>query len=112
MRIACLDAVEPIKVLLNRITARLQMKEKKFTLGTPAASDELDDLWKCLFINSEFTLQHGDKRLTKEFTAHCCCYRDYFFEVKKCGDSSCTICFPLQLPEEQFVKPNRPCNEG
>ena len=62
VRPACLDAVEPIKVLLNRITARLQLQVKKFTLGTTTTSDELDDLWKCLsFIDSEFTLQHGDK---------------------------------------------------
>ena len=113
VRPACLDAVEPIKVLLNRITARLQLQVKKFTLGT-TTSDELDDLWKCLsFIDSEFTLQHGDKvsdkqltPLIKEFMAHCCRQRHYFFEVKKCGDSSCTICFPLQLPEEQFAQLN------
>ena len=62
VRPACLDAVEPIKVLLNRITARLQLQVKKFTLGTTTTSDELDDLLKCLsFIDSEFTLQHGDK---------------------------------------------------
>ena len=28
------------------------------------------------------------------------------FWSKKCGDSSCIICFPLQLPEEQFAQLN------
>ena len=79
-RSACLDAVEPVKLLLNKITARLQLKEKKFVLGTPATSNELANLWQCLsFVDSEFTLQHGDKvsdkqltPLIQEFMAHCC----------------------------------------
>ena len=41
VRPACLDAVEPVKLLLTRITERLQLKDKKFTLGTPATTDEL-----------------------------------------------------------------------
>ena len=80
MRPASLDAVEPVKFLLTKITERLQLKEKKFVMGTPAVSDELDDLWKpLLFIDSEFTLQHGDKvsdknitPLVKEYMADCC----------------------------------------
>ena len=112
VRPACLDAVEPVKLLLTKITERLQLKDKKFTLGNPATTDELDDLWKCLsFIDSEFTLQHSDKvsdkLLTppiKEILSHCCRQRHSFFEVRKCGDSSCTICFPLKLSEEEFAK--------
>ena len=94
-----LDAVEPVKLLLIQITERLQLKEKKFTVGTPATTDELNDLWKnWSFINSGFTLQHSDKvsdklltPLIKEFMTHCCRERHYFFEIKKCGDSSCTM---------------------
>ena len=51
VRSACLDAVEPVKMLLNKITATLQLKEKKFVLGTPANSDELADLWRCLSLS-------------------------------------------------------------
>ena len=65
VRSACLDAVEPVKMLLNKITARLQLKEK-FVLGTPATFDELADLWQYLSFDSEFTLQHGDKVSDKQ----------------------------------------------
>ena len=41
VRPACLDAVEPVKLLLTRITEILQLKDKKFTVGTPATHDEL-----------------------------------------------------------------------
>lgn len=57
VRLACLDAVEPVKLLLARITQRLQLKDKKFSVGTPATPSDLDGLWKCLsFINSDFFL--------------------------------------------------------
>ena len=33
------------------------------------------------------------------FLNHCCLY---FFEIKKCGESSCTISKPVRLPDDIF----------
>ena len=62
-------------------------------------------------VDSEFNLQPCDKvspkTLTpelKEFMSHCCHERHYFFEIKKCGTSVCTICTPVPLPDEEFAK--------
>ena len=112
VRPACLDAVEPVKLLLTRITQRLQLKDKKFSVGTPAAPSDLDDVWKCLsFIDSDFSLQHSDKvsdklltPLIREFMSHCCRERHYFFEVRKCGESLCTMCLQLQLPDDVYAR--------
>ena len=106
VRPAGLDAVELVKLLLTRITERLQLKDKKFSVGTPATPGDLDDVWKCLsLINSDFSLQRNDKLsdkllttpLIKEFMSHCCRERHNFFEVKKCEESSCSTFLPLQL---------------
>lgn len=83
-RPACLDVVEPVKLLQTRVSKQLQLTEK-FGVGAIATADILDNLWKCLsFINSGFTLQHDDKVVDKllspsirEFKSHCC--RQHYF---------------------------------
>lgn len=36
--------------------------------------------------------------------SHCCRERHYFIDIKKCGDSTCTIYKPIRLPDEVFSK--------
>lgn len=38
----------------------------------------------------------------QEFLEHCCKSRHYFFSIKKCGESTCTICRPIRCPTEVF----------
>ena len=38
----------------------------------------------------------------KLFYDHCCRHRHYFFEIRKCGQSTCDICLPTRLPQEIF----------
>ena len=38
----------------------------------------------------------------QEFLEHCCKGRHYFFSIKKCGESTCTICRPLRCLPEDF----------
>lgn len=33
---------------------------------------------------------------------HCCKKRQYFFEIKKCGEVECTICKPIRSDPEIF----------
>ena len=41
-----------------------------------------------------------EKKSLSEFIAHCCCEKHYFFEIRKCGRSTCNICQPPRLPSE------------
>ena len=38
------------------------------------------------------------------FLEHCCRQRHYFFEIRKCGSTSCATCKPLRLPEDIFSR--------
>lgn len=38
----------------------------------------------------------------QEFMEHCCKSKHYFFSIKKCGESTCTICRPLRCLPEDF----------
>ena len=60
-RPACLDAVDPIKVLLNRITARLQLKGKKHRQLTMSLMT-CGSVYRLSIQNSHFTMV--TKRLT------------------------------------------------
>ena len=51
------------------------------------------------------------------FLDHCCRQRQYFFEIRKCGENDCSICTPVCLPEDVFhdLKPLPdpvPCIDG
>ena len=52
---AILDSISPVKFILTDIAKRLELKEKKFTVFSPATDEELDDLWTSIFsIDQEF----------------------------------------------------------
>ncbi|EXX66121.1 hypothetical protein RirG_126910 [Rhizophagus irregularis DAOM 197198w] len=42
------------------------------------------------------------KEYMQEFLEHCCKSRHYFFSIKKCGKSTCTICHPIRCSTEDF----------
>ena len=44
------------------------------------------------------------KLLLQEFLEHCCTSRHYSFTIKKCGESTCTICRPPRCSSEDFEK--------
>ena len=112
---ALLDSVTSAKTTLTAVTLRLQLKGKKFSVDVAAQPDELCQLWSTLKkIDPSFTIEHSDKvsvkSLTpklKEFLSHCCNQRHYFFEIKKCGESTCQICSPVRMPAEEFAKLKR-----
>ena len=62
-------------------------------------------------LDPEFQLGSKDKvthtKITpklQSFLKHCCHERHYFFDIKKCGEDSCSICKPSRLPEDLFTK--------
>ena len=107
-----LDSVSPVKVTLADIAQRLELKGKKFSVGTAASEAEISDLWSQLKeIDPEFDLSPTDKIPRKKvtqnlqaFLKHCCRERHYFFDIKKCGNAACTICKPPRLPPDLFSK--------
>ena len=42
-------------------------------------------------------LPHKEK--LKQFIEHCCTSRQYFFNIRKCGTSTCDSCKPPSFPE-------------
>ena len=82
-----LDSVSPVKVILADIAQRLELKGKKFSVGTAASEAEISDLWSQLKeIDPEFDLSPTDKIPRKKvtqnlqaFLKHCCRERHYFF---------------------------------
>ena len=64
-----LDAVSPVKVTLADIAQRLELKGRKFSIGTAATEAEISDLWSQLKeIDPEFDLSPTDKVPRKKVT--------------------------------------------
>ena len=57
-----LDCIEPVRILLTKITERLQLKDKKFKVIQSASRELLAKLWSCLNqIDPDFNLSYTDK---------------------------------------------------
>ena len=107
-----IDSMSPVKVTLTNIANRLEWKGRSFSVDVAATTENLTELWSTLNeIDSEFKFTHTDKITRKGLSAtlqsylrHCCREWHYFFDIKKCGDSSCNMCKPPCLPVEEFTK--------
>ena len=105
-----IDSVSHVKVLLTQIFARLQLKEKKFTVFNTASLQSIEELWRELqSVDSTLTSSENLTKRTlqtkpalKDFLAHCCVQRKYMFQVKKCGSLTCSMCKPPRLSAEVF----------
>ena len=106
---AFIDSIEPVKVLLQSLFPRLELKGEQFQTFTSANSITMDTIWNALLVI--------DSTLTQNVTAKSClpkhptlqhflethCHiRHYTFGVKKCGLGTCSICKPPRLPKEVF----------
>ena len=106
-----IDSVAPVKVLLSQIFQRLQFKGKKVEVSEAATQSDIDSLWQ-FFLTFETTCPHPEEMKGKSclqklpslarFISHCCREHHYFFEIKKCGITSCDICTAIRLPIEVF----------
>lgn len=99
---------------MSSIAQRLELKGQRFVVGEAASQTNIEDVWSQLVdIDPEFSLSSDDKITRKNLTSrlqsfmkHCCCERHYFFDIKKCGDSECSICKPPRLASDVFLKLN------
>lgn len=106
---AFLDSIAPVKALLSGVFQRLKLKDDPFQVFLAATDTKIEELWNNI-LTVESTLTRKDttkkslssKKKLQEFLEHCCCVRHYSFAIKKCGQSSCTICKPVRMPVEVF----------
>ena len=109
---ALLDAVSPVKITLAGITQRLELKGKQFLAGASAAEADISEVWSChQQIDPEFVLclqtkshARNSHKNFKHFSSTVAESVIIFFDIKKCGDSACTICKPPRLPSDMFAK--------
>lgn len=106
---ALIDAMQPLKSLLESLFVRLKLKEHPFEVFHAASSAELESFWNhILQIDTNMTRKDSSKAVLKDrpglsnFLRHCCQERTYSFSIKKCGAGTCTICTPPRLPPDVF----------
>ncbi len=105
-----LDSMAPVKVLLSDVFRRLRLKDREFHVNVAASDAEVEEMWESLStvdpsLTSSESIRKGNlpsKPQLVQFLDHCCRQRHYFFEIRKCGDRSCTICKAVRLPDEVF----------
>ena len=66
------------------------------------AKTNLDENLKCTYQKDDLS----DQPKLQQYLQHCCCLRNYFVSIKKCGEATCTICLPQRLPNEVFQSVN------
>ena len=103
------SSLKPAIDLLKSIFRRLELKGEAFELYEVASDEEIYEFWSVLLlIDSTVTMDTTTKKLLKSKTAlckfieHCCRARHYSFQIKKCGESSCTICKPVRVDAQVF----------
>jgi hypothetical protein len=104
LKLEVLDAIAPMKALLQGIFMRLHLKDHKYETFEAASKFEMDELWKNILsvddtITRETTTKAGIQKKDKfqDFLKQHCKVRHYMFSVKKCNTSSC-VCKPPRLP--------------
>ncbi|CAG8760024.1 6397_t:CDS:2, partial [Rhizophagus irregularis] len=97
-------ATELYSILLEE-----QLVDKPSSISDLFASEiEMEKFWETIQLvddsvtHEDHTAEHIKQRLfLQEFIEHCCTARHYSFTIKKCGESTCTICrLPCCLPED------------
>lgn len=100
------DSLSPVKILLCSLFSHLKLKDEFIKTFASASNNELSIFWNAI-ISLDSTLTEdgiyrkeaiGNHVKALQFLSHCCCQSHYTFDILKCGNASCTICKPVQLP--------------
>ncbi|GBC32615.2 hypothetical protein GLOIN_2v1880501 [Rhizophagus irregularis DAOM 181602=DAOM 197198] len=81
--------------LIRDVFSHQALKGEPFKTFPAASETEIERFWKTIQIVD-------DSEYMQEFLEHCCKSRHYFFSIKKCGESTCTICRPIRCSTEDF----------
>ena len=103
-----LDAVAPMKALLQGIFTRLHLADHRFETFEAATKLAMEELWKnILAVDATITPEDTTKAKMREkegfkkFLQQHCKVRHYMFSIKKCNSAPC-VCKPPRLPREVF----------
>ncbi|EXX53582.1 hypothetical protein RirG_242550 [Rhizophagus irregularis DAOM 197198w] len=95
--------------LIRDVFSRQALKGEPFKTFPAASETEIERFWEIIQIvddsvtHEDCTAEHiKRKEYMQEFLEHCCKSRHYFFSIKKCGESTCTICRPIRCSTEDF----------
>ena len=101
--------LKPARDLLHEIMKRLELKGRAFDIYEAATEDDMDEFWSVLLqIDATLTENNLTKKILQTkadmcaFMKHCCRIRHYSFQIKKCGQASCSICKPVRMDPELF----------
>lgn len=105
------DSLSPVKILLCSIFNRLKLHDEFIHTFAAATGDELSEFWSAI-ISLDATLSekgvYRQETIDKhakviEFIGHCCQSSHYTFDVLKCGEADCKICFPVSMFLKNFI---------
>ena len=98
---AIFDSISPVQILLM---GSYMEKGFKFSLQLVRMR------WSSLE-SVDSSLEYGEKyrkvdleshKPLLDFMSRCCQFQHYSFSIKKCGQSSCSVCKPVCMPIELF----------
>ena len=101
-------SLAPVISLVQSRFEKLSLKENNFQIGKTANSDDIECLWSFAdMIDSNLSMSNTTKKDVSskapnfmKFVDTHCHIRQYSFQIKKCGDSTC--CPPPRLPLDTF----------
>ena len=103
------ETLAPTIALLHDLMKRLELEGQYFEVFDAATADEIECFWEVLLLvdsllRVEDTTQKAIKSKVqlKAFLDHCCEFRHYSFQVKKCGLPTCGVCKPVRLDSKRF----------
>ena len=102
-------SVKPAINLLKEVLSRLSLKGKSFEVMDSPSEADLDTLFDSIHkIDPGVERTRTEKRQLgnlpglSAFLDHCCQVRHYFFAIRKCGKSDCTMCRPPRFSTDVF----------
>ncbi|PKY34602.1 hypothetical protein RhiirB3_499282, partial [Rhizophagus irregularis] len=98
-----------VQKLLCERTAHLVWKNEAFETENPASNLEINKMFKnILRIDSTLTKDETTQQQLRkhkplvEFIKTHCQERAYSFQIKKCNQPSCEVCYPIRMPIDVF----------
>uniref|UniRef100_U9T4T2 Uncharacterized protein n=1 Tax=Rhizophagus irregularis (strain DAOM 181602 / DAOM 197198 / MUCL 43194) TaxID=747089 RepID=U9T4T2_RHIID len=103
------ECIKRVQQLLEGRTERLVLHNEPIQCYNPADETTIDEFFNIILLIDQ-TLKISEttsdilskKTHLQQFMKTHCRQRQYVFQIKKCGQSSCTICKSVQLPHDVF----------
>ncbi|CAB4401187.1 unnamed protein product [Rhizophagus irregularis] len=109
LKIELKQCIKKVQELLRERIEHLVWKNEAFETEIPASDSEINEMFEnILRINSTLTKNETTKQqlrkhksLVKFIEIHCQ-ERTYTFQIKKCNQPTCEVCYPVRMPIDIF----------